>query len=74
MWADRFEIGAMVERNSIEFESEGYDWKNVVLDKDMYVNEASGELVHPCHYDADDDADETEDHYFQPLRRHHSTA
>lgn len=81
MWADRAEISAMVERNSIEFESEGFDWENVVLDQDMYVNEVSGELVHPCHYDVkghhdidDDDQDGAGDHYFPPLRRHNSVS
>jgi hypothetical protein len=80
MWADRAEISAMVERNTVEFESEGFDWENVVLDQDMYVNEGSGELIHPCHYTAkdfpsfNDDQDEDDDHYFTPLRRHNSIA
>lgn len=74
MWADRAEIGAMVERNIVEFEAEGYDWRNVVLDQDMYVNEASGELIHPCHYCANDYYEEKDEHYFPPLQRHSSMA
>lgn len=55
----------MVERNTEEFRAEKYDWKNVVLDDDMYLDANNGELVHPCHvgvmYDYDDDIDDAED-------------
>jgi hypothetical protein len=73
IWASKAEISAMVERNVVEFESEGFDWENVVLDKDMYINEENGELIHPCHYCGKDQYEE-EDHHFTPLRRHISTA
>ncbi len=77
IWADRTEISEMVERNILEFEAEGFDWKNVVLDDEMYVNEVNGELIHPCHYCNNSDGafqdDQTEDEpYFPPLRRHNS--
>lgn len=77
IWADRAEINAMVERNILEFEAEGFDWKNVVLDDDMYVDEANGELIHPCHYYADtgflqDEKDCDDSPSFRPLQRHNS--
>lgn len=77
IWADRTEINEMVERNIQEFEAEGFDWKNVVLDDDMYVNEVNGELIHPCHYCDQNNShfqgNQVEDEpYFPPLRRHNS--
>ena len=79
IWADRAEINAMVERNILEFEAEGFDWKNVVLDDDMYVDEANGELIHPCHYydehnngSLQDEKDSDDEPSFRPLQRHNS--
>ena len=52
----------MVERNTTEFHAENYDWNQVVLDDEMYVDASSGERVHPCHvegsFDESDDNDE----------------
>lgn len=80
IWSNRDEMHAMVMRNVQEFEAEGFDWKNVVMDQDMYVNEANGELIHPCHYrfgasysSLVDEQDSKEDPFsFTPLRRRNS--
>lgn len=34
-------------RNKIEYQYEGHDWRNVVLERDMY-SDTNGELVHPA--------------------------
>jgi len=55
----------MVERNTAEFHAENYDWKQVVLDDEMYVDATSGERVHPCHVEGsyyEDDNNEEEDY------------
>jgi hypothetical protein len=51
IWRDQYEIMEMAARNGREFQAEGYDWRNVVLDEDMYVDSHNGQLVHPCHLD-----------------------
>jgi hypothetical protein len=38
-----------ITRNSIEFASEGWDWRNVMEDEEMLVHDVSGELIHPIH-------------------------
>jgi hypothetical protein len=48
IWTDRYELAEMVERNTLEFEYEGYDFNKVVLEEDMCVDSLNGELVHPC--------------------------
>jgi hypothetical protein len=59
IWSNRHELQEMAQRNLLEFESEGYDWKNVVLDEDMYLDAStvSGNqrqvLIHPCHVHGD---------------------
>jgi len=60
LWRDRHELHEMVERNTTEFHAENYDWTQVVLDDEMYIDSTSGERVHPCHvlgnsYTEDDD-------------------
>jgi hypothetical protein len=68
LWRDREELSEMVERNTEEFRAENYDWKNAVLDEDMFLNADNGELVHPCHvsddmllmYDSDSTTDNGE--------------
>jgi hypothetical protein len=57
IWSNSYEISEMAERNTIEFESEGYDWRNVVMDDDMLIDSINGELIHPCHYWNNDDDD-----------------
>jgi hypothetical protein len=62
LWSNKHEIMENAERNIIEFESEGWDWQNVVLDDEMFIDSATGSLVHPCHLlldgDAEDDGDD----------------
>jgi hypothetical protein len=79
IWTDRYELAEMVERNTLEFEYEGYDFNKVVLEEDMYVDSLNGELVHPCNVfhdsnqqygmeeDKEDDLDE-----FGPLKKEDS--
>jgi hypothetical protein len=62
LWRDRYELSEMVERNTTEFHAENYDWHQVVLDDQMYVDATSGERVHPCHVEGSfDDSQEIED-------------
>lgn len=63
LWRDRYELSEMVERNTTEFHSENYDWNQVVLDEEMYVDATSGERVHPCHVEDQSYEDEGEDEY-----------
>lgn len=49
IWSNRLELREMAQRNMIEFESEGYDWRNVVLEEDMYIDACNGNYIHPCH-------------------------
>lgn len=77
LWRDRYELSEMVERNTTEFHAENYDWKQVVLDDEMYVDASSGERVHPCHVEGSyycDDEDNYDDGFgdgpgFAPLSR-----
>jgi hypothetical protein len=62
LWRDRYELSEMVERNTTEFHAENYDWNQVVLDDEMYVDATSGERVHPCHVEGSfDDSQEIDD-------------
>jgi hypothetical protein len=50
-WASAAEIREMVYRNMLEFDSEGYEWQNVVEEENMYYNEESKEYIHPAFFD-----------------------
>lgn len=50
LWSNAEEIYENAARNSVEFASEGWDWRNVCEDDDMYVCSVSKELIHPVHY------------------------
>lgn len=50
LWSNAEEIYENAARNSIEFASEGWEWRNVCEDDDMYVCSVSKELIHPIHY------------------------
>mmetsp|Transcript_13329 Transcript_13329/g.33533 ORF Transcript_13329/g.33533 Transcript_13329/m.33533 type:complete len:232 (-) Transcript_13329:309-1004(-) len=81
LWRDRYELSEMVERNTTEFHAENYDWKQVVLDDEMYVDATSGERVHPCHVEGsyhEDEEDNYDDEFgdapgFAPLSRSDSS-
>jgi hypothetical protein len=65
IWSDGYEIKENAERNMIEFEAEGFDWRNVVLDDEMYVDSYNGHLIHPCHVNdySKENSEEEEDEY-----------
>mmetsp|Transcript_298 Transcript_298/g.828 ORF Transcript_298/g.828 Transcript_298/m.828 type:complete len:234 (-) Transcript_298:171-872(-) len=77
IWSNKWELREMAQRNLVEFESEGYDWNNVVMEEDMYIDSKNGSLIHPCHVDAGykqknnaDPSEEEEDGAcFVPLQR-----
>ena len=77
LWRDRYELSEMVERNTTEFHAENYDWEQVVLDDQMYVDITSGEKVHPCHvegqyYDDNEEDCKEEESGFTPLSKSES--
>ena len=49
MWSSMKEIYANAKRNTIEFASDGWDWRNATEENEFYQNPASGESVHPIH-------------------------
>jgi hypothetical protein len=49
LWSSIHEINENAARNTIEFASEGWDWRNVTLDSDMYRCPATGQFIHPVH-------------------------
>lgn len=51
LWSNSFEIQQNAARNTIEFASEGWDWRSVILDESMYTCDKTGELIHPIHYE-----------------------
>jgi hypothetical protein len=63
-WMDEAEIQATAERNRYEFASEGWDFHQVLEDEEMYLDTATGQLVHPCW--VEDEEYEDEDDEFNP--------
>lgn len=49
LWSSSAELCANAARNSVEFASEGWNWRNVIEDEGMLLHKASGELIHPIH-------------------------
>jgi hypothetical protein len=49
LWTPADDAARDAERNTIEFASEGWDWRRVLDDDDMYQNLMTRELVHPIH-------------------------
>jgi hypothetical protein len=50
LWSSINEINENAARNTIEFASEGWDWRNVTLDHDMCHCPTTGQYIHPVHY------------------------
>jgi hypothetical protein len=59
LWSNGNEISENAERNRVEYASEGWDWHTVLEDDEMYVDANTGELVHPCWFEFDEDAMDT---------------
>lgn len=53
LWSNTVEIHENATRNTVEFAAEGWDWRAVIEDEGMYVCLATGDLVHPVHYQSD---------------------
>lgn len=49
IWSSASELYQNAARNTIEFASEGFDWRNVAEDE-QFVQCPSGERIHPIHY------------------------
>jgi hypothetical protein len=49
IWSSSAELCANAARNTVEFASEGWDWRKVVEDEHMLLHQPSGELIHPIH-------------------------
>eukprot|EP00581_Thalassiosira_minuscula_P028199 CAMPEP_0183751520 /NCGR_PEP_ID=MMETSP0739-20130205/1786_1 /TAXON_ID=385413 /ORGANISM="Thalassiosira miniscula, Strain CCMP1093" /LENGTH=316 /DNA_ID=CAMNT_0025987759 /DNA_START=289 /DNA_END=1239 /DNA_ORIENTATION=- len=49
IWSSASELYQNATRNTIEFASEGFDWRNVADDSQM-VQAPHGERIHPIHY------------------------
>jgi hypothetical protein len=54
IWVNARDLQTQVARNTLEFASEGWEWKNCFEDDEMYVCAESGEKVHPVHCELDD--------------------
>ena len=49
LWVNAQELQSQAARNTMEFAAEGWDWRNVAEDEQMYVCAVTGEKVHPVH-------------------------
>eukprot|EP01083_Nonionella_stella_P151234 482957_1 len=49
LWTASSDLASNAARNTIEFASEGWNWRNVIEDENMLVHQANGELIHPIH-------------------------
>lgn len=49
MWASLQEITDNARRNTIEFSSDGWDWRTATEEEDMYIHPRTGGYVHPVH-------------------------
>jgi hypothetical protein len=58
-WSNRYELQENAQRNILEYEYEGWDYHNVVLDEDMYIDSSTGALIHPCHLSVDEATGQT---------------
>jgi hypothetical protein len=49
MWSSMQEISINARRNTLEFSSEGWDWRTATEEQDMYIHPETGDYVHPVH-------------------------
>lgn len=49
MWCSLSEIARSAQRNTIEFSSEGWDWRSAVEEHSMYIHPKTGQYIHPVH-------------------------
>ncbi|KAL3925363.1 MAG: hypothetical protein SGARI_005856 [Bacillariaceae sp.] len=50
MWSSTSEISSNAKRNSLEYTYEGWNWRTVLEEQDMYMHEKTGALYHPAHF------------------------
>lgn len=66
IWSNRFELQENAQRNAVEFAAEGWNWRQVKEDGEMFICSVSGELVHPVHCQHLVD-EEDDDDYDEPM-------
>lgn len=49
LWTSGQELYQNAARNTVEFASEGWNWRSVTEDENMLRHTISGELIHPVH-------------------------
>jgi len=49
LWCPVQELVENAHRNTIEFAAEGWNWRTVLEDDDMFICTVTGERIHPCH-------------------------
>ena len=49
LWNSPEEMALNAHRNTVEFAAEGWDWRNVMEDENMYRCLSTNELIHPVH-------------------------
>ena len=49
LWCSLSEIARSAQRNTIEFTSEGWDWRSAVEEDSMYIHPKTGQYIHPVH-------------------------
>lgn len=54
LWVNAKDLQSQVARNTVEFASEGWEWRNAFMDEEMYVCALTGEKVHPVHCETEE--------------------
>lgn len=49
LWTNAEELQLNAQRNAYEFAAEGWEWRTVLEDDNMYRDSSSGALIHPVH-------------------------
>lgn len=66
LWRNKSELKDIADRNRCEYLAEGWEWRKAVEDEDMYIEAATGEKIHPCW------VEDEEDKEFEGLERRDS--